>query len=438
MDKEISTAIENLGILELTPMQAEFIHDFKKHKNILLLSPTGSGKTLAYLLPLLSKIKTSNSLPCAMVISPTRELARQIQDVFRSLKTGYKSTNCYGGHSRQTEKISLEQSPHLIIGTPGRICDHIREGNIPLEFINTMIIDEYDKCLEMGFLNDISFIINKLSPISQIVLCSASYIPVQAPVFENISFRVLNYLLEENISNNLFINIIRYEKSNKIIVLYQLLCNLGLAPAMVFCNHREAVDRVFMFLIEKGLHCVKLHGGLDQSERDMAMIRFSNGSNNILITTDLASRGIDISDIQNVIHYQLPPTPTGFLHRNGRTARMNNSGSVFLFIEDGESIPEYAGSHFIPFELKTDLPLPEVPKWDTLFIGAGKKEKISKSDVVGFLIKQAGLTPGEIGRIDIFDRLSYAAVCRKQVNTIIKRVKDSRIKNLKVRISKCR
>jgi ATP-independent RNA helicase DbpA len=209
---------------------------------------------------------------------------------------------------------------------------------------------------------------------------------------------------------------------------------LGAASTLIFCNHREAVERISNHLSQCGIINNYFHGGLEQTERERMLIRFRNGSSNILITTDLASRGLDIPEISFIIHYQLPSTEEGFIHRNGRTARMHSSGASFLILSEEEILPFYIKPGYLNYSLKAGMPLPESPLWQTLYIGGGKKDKINKMDIVGFLSKQGGLEKNELGYIEVKDHHSYAAIRRELIQKVMVRIKNSRIKNKKVKI----
>lgn len=427
-------AISKLGIESLTSMQTEFFNCIENNENIVLLSPTGSGKTLAFLLPLLEIMDPKQNSIEVLIITPSRELALQIESVFKSLGTNFKVNSCYGGHSFKTELNNFSSSPAILIGTPGRISDHIRKESFKTNGIQILILDEFDKSLELGFSSEMSFIISKLTNLKKRILSSATDIAV-IPDFTGIGeFHKLNYLVEESKSNNLSINVIKSEDSDKLDCLFQLLCELGSTNKLVFCNHRDAVERISNHLSKAGVVNDYFHGGLDQSERERMLIRFRNGSSNVLITTDLASRGIDIPEISNIIHYQLPINEASYIHRNGRTARMNSIGSSFLILAVDEHIPDYIKLTYSNYKLTSTRVLPSLPKWETLYIGAGKKEKINKMDIVGFLFKQGGLEKDELGYIEVKDHCSYAAVKRIKIQQVLKSIQKLKIKNKKVKI----
>jgi len=427
-------AIKKLGIANLTEMQSKSLEAIRNHTDIILLSPTGSGKTLAFLLPILESLQKNIKAIQVIIITPSRELAQQIELVFRNMGTDFKVNSCYGGHSIKTEKNNFISPPAILIGTPGRLADHIRSQNFLINSIHTLILDEFDKSLEFGFTQEMSFIISSLKSIKKRILCSATDL-VEIPGFTCIeSPYKINYLLFNNQSNNLTINIVKSLNNDKLDCLYHLLCNLGVTTILIFCNHRDSVERISKHLNKSGIINDYFHGGLEQSERERILIRFRNGSSNILITTDLASRGLDIPDISTIIHYQVPATETSFIHRNGRTARMNSTGSSFLILAEGETFPAFISSGYKNFELTKGMEIPEKPRWQTLYIGGGKKEKINKMDIAGFLLKQGGLSKDELGYIEVKDHNSYAAIRRERIRAVLNNVSNKKIKNRKVKI----
>lgn len=432
---DISTILANLGIEALNPMQVASGEAFRENNNVILLSATGSGKTLGFLLPVLERLDINNKQTQALVIVPSRELALQIEDVFRSMRTGYKVTCCYGGHLRETEENNLVQPPAIIIGTPGRLADHIRRGNITVDAITTLVLDEFDKSLELGFQEEMSFIIGSLKHIQRRMLTSATE-AVEIPDFVGMADAVkLNFLTEEDNNNGrLTVKKVLIDSTDKTETLFKILCVASGRPSIVFCNHREAVERISQLLHAKGIVNEYYHGAMEQQERDSAICKFRNGTVNVLVTTDLASRGLDIAHVRNIIHYQLPHTEESYTHRNGRTARMEASGTAILMIGEGEYLPPYVSPDIEEMTLPEKPVIPEKPKWTTLFISGGKKDKINKIDIVGFLAQKGGLKKEDIGLIDVKDFFSFAAIRKSRANTTLAAIKDQKIKNKKVRI----
>jgi len=430
----VETILANLKIDALNEMQLASVQAISKHANIILLSATGSGKTIAFLLPILALLDTSNKNTQALIVVPSRELAIQIEQVFKSMRTRYKVTSCYGGHKRETEENNLVQPPALIIGTPGRLCDHIRRGNITVSAIETLVLDEFDKCLELGFLPEMSFIIASLQHLKKRILTSATQ-TVEIPSFTGLTHPVrLNYLPASGAGTGLTIQSVLSDEKDKTVTLFKLICYLGNRSAIVFCNHRESVERTSASLTSMGIVNAFYHGALEQQERDSALCKFRNGTVNVLVTTDLASRGLDIPNIRYIIHYHLPHSEDIFLHRNGRTARMNASGTAILILSPDEKLPHYIDRNVEEIQLPETVTLPGKPKWSTLFIAAGKKDKVNKVDIVGFLSKKAQLKAEDIGLIEVKDFFSFVAVRKVKMGHTLELIKNEKIKNKKVKI----
>ena len=432
------TILSNLKIDALNEMQLASIKANEENDNVILLSATGSGKTLAYLLPVVQLLHTDLKKVQALILVPSRELAIQIDEVFRKMATGFKVTCCYGGHKRETEENNLKQSPALIIGTPGRVADHIRRNNFALEEITTLVLDEFDKSLELGFQEEMSFIIVSLPNVKKRILTSATeavgvpdFIGFKAP--ERLNF--LSAVIEKDVADELVIMTVLSPDKDKSDTLFRLICMVGNKSMIVFCNHRESVERTSGLLKDKGIVNVFYHGGMEQQERESAMCKFKNGTSNVLVTTDLASRGLDIPDIKYIIHYHLPATADVYTHRNGRTARMEAGGKSVLILSEEEKLPAYITGKVEEITLPIQLELPEKPKWSTLFIAAGKKDKVNKIDIVGFLSKIGHLKKDDIGLIEVKDFFSFVAVRKLKVGELLELIKDEKIKNKKVKIA---
>ncbi len=416
-------------------MQEAALAAIKEHNNILLLSATGSGKTLAFLLPLVQKLDATKATSQALIIVPSRELALQIESVFKSLGTNLKVTCCYGGHKREVEENNLTQAPALLIGTPGRLADHIRRGSITTASIETLVLDEFDKSLELGFQEEMSFIIGSLPGIQQRILTSATE-AVEIPAFIGMeNTERLNFLNDGDEETGLTIKTLLSDGKDKLDTLFQLICLLGNRSTIVFCNHREAVERTSNLLKEKDIINVFYHGAMEQQERDAALCKFRNGTANVLVTTDLAARGLDIAHIRYIIHYHLPGNEAIFTHRNGRTARMDASGTAIIILSPEEKLPEYINTDVEQIELPETITIPEKPKWSTLFIAAGKKDKVNKIDIVGFLANKGDLKKDDIGLIEVKDFFSFVAVKKSKVSHTLQLIKEEKIKNKKVKIA---
>ena len=431
----ISTILSNLKIEALNEMQQASIAANDQHNNVLLLSATGSGKTLAFLLPIIQRLDVANKLTQALIIVPSRELAQQIEEVFKQMGTGLKITSCYGGHKRETEENNLIQPPALVVGTPGRLADHIRRGNLTIDSITTLVLDEFDKSLELGFQEEVSFIVGSLPSVNKRILTSATE-AVEIPHFIGLTDAArLNYLpTEKDTTNKLIVQKVLAPESDKVETLFRLICHLGNRSTIVFCNHRESVNRTSDLLAKKGITNEFYHGALEQQERDSALCKFRNGTANVLITTDLASRGLDIPNIRFIIHYHLPATEDVYVHRNGRTARMDASGTAILLLSPAETMPAFITDEVAELVVPANSPLPEKPKWSTLFIAAGKKDKVNKIDIVGFLGNKGHLNKDDIGLIEVKDFFSFVAIRKNKVGETLQLIRDQKIKNKKVKI----
>lgn len=431
---DINKVLDKLGISELNKMQQEAMNVIlRKNDDVVILSPTGSGKTLAYLLPLIQKIDSQLSHVQMLVVVPGRELALQSQRVLKDMGTGLRSMALYGGRATMDEHRKMrEVQPQVVFATPGRFNDHLLKENVSPLFIKYVVIDEFDKCLEMGFREEMSLLMGRLRHAEQTILLSATDAE-EIPRFVRMGqTQQLDYLVkEEQVSERVLLYKVNSPTKDKLETLKQLLLDFGDESTVVFLNYRDSVERTAAFLRECGFSISMFHGGLEQKQREDALYRFSNGSANVLVCTDLASRGLDIPDIQNIVHYHLPLGEDGYIHRVGRTARWDKSGKTFFVLNQEEQIPDYIEGNvkdFIPSPLNDH---PQLPKMATLYIGKGKKDKISKGDVVGFLCKIGGLKSDEIGRIDVNDRYSYVAVKQKRLASVLRNVQGEKIKGLK-------
>ena len=433
--KTIEEILDKCNIRQLNEMQiatSEAI--LNTGKDLMLLSPTGSGKTLAYLLPLTQRINPELDAVQAIVVVPGRELALQSATVLKDMATGLRAYACYGGRAAMDEHRQLRQvRPHVIFSTPGRMNDHLGKGNIDTKAVKWIILDEFDKCLEMGFHDEMAILMRQIPACARQLLLSAT--PAEEMHTQQIlrdQFAVLNFLPNEgNVPARVCIRKVQSPEKDKLETLRRLLCQLGDASSIVFLNYRESVERTAAYLEEHGFTISSFHGGLEQKQREDALYRFSNGSANILVSTDLASRGLDIPDIRNIIHYHLPEGEDGYIHRVGRTARWDAHGDSYFILGPEESIPDYVDADVEDYELSTEAAPVPVPRMATIYIGKGKKDKISKGDIVGLLCKQAGLSGSEIGRIDVKDYYAYVAVVRSKLMQVLKQLNGQKIKGLK-------
>lgn len=417
----------------MNQMQKSAYKTSENENDLLLLSPTGSGKTLAFLFPVLRNLKKENSGIQAMILVPSRELALQIEQVFKSMGTDFKVSVCYGGHDKKIEVNNLIESPALLIGTPGRIAYHLKNGNFDATTIKTLVLDEFDKSLEFGFHDDMSLIIREMPLLSQRILTSATAM-TEIPSFTGLNNEAtVDFLKVLEIKPDFQLRKVITTSEGKLETLFQLLCKIGNKRTLIFCNHRDAVDRISELLKEKGISRETFHGGMEQDERERALLKFKNDSSRILITTDLASRGLDIPEVESIVHYQLPPKEDAFIHRNGRTARMNAKGFVYLIMTEDENFP-FIKKNTPEEKLTQDYKMPSRTPYLTIYISAGKKDKVNKVDIVGFLIKKGELEKDDIGLIEVKDTTSYVAVNRQKVVALLKKLDNQRLKNKKLKI----
>jgi superfamily II DNA/RNA helicase len=428
------TILSNVGITALNPIQKEAFTAIQQESAILLLAPTGSGKTLAFLLPVLAKLNTKVKQIQCLILTPSRELAIQIEQVWKKMATGFKVNAFYGGHNMSVEMQNLSEPPALLIGTPGRIADHITRKSLDLTNVYTFVLDEFDKSLALGFHDQMAFITQHLKKLKTKVLVSATDISV-LPDFMGIRKPyILHFTKAVEAVPALKSYTLVSEAKDKIESLFQLLCALGATSTLVFCNHREAAERTSQLLWERGIENAFFHGGMEQIDREKTLFQFRNGSTSFLIASDLAARGLDIADIQNIIHYHLPHKNEDFIHRNGRTARMNATGKAYIIWHPAEKLPAYLTELPEKIILPAQTRLPQRSEWTTLYISGGKKNKLSKGDIVGYLVKIGGWEQAEIGLIQVMDFMSFVAVQKKRLKIGLPILQQGKMKGQKYKI----
>jgi len=432
----IKDIITTLGFESLNPMQEAMLA--AKADDRMLLAPTGAGKTLAYLFPTILSLPEVSEGVQVIIISPSRELALQIDTVFRSTKCG-KSISCvYGGHSLRTEKRSLEYAPTVIVGTPGRLLDHLSRDVIDGRTVQHLIFDEFDKLLEMGFTEEMSQIVKELPNVKYHILTSATK-ALDTPNFINLDdYQVIDFLTGET-SGSLTMKKIHCQRDERLSVVVELLREIGTEQCIVFCNFREQAEEVSDYLYKLRVESEFFHGGMEQSDRERALTKFRNKSVNVLVSTDLAARGLDIPSVKHIIHFELPLEERAFVHRNGRTARVSDSGTAYLLLSKSNYTND-AKRYWIE-DIKADIL--EVgdshgelakPDWITMYIGRGKKDKLSKIDIVGFLCQKGGISKSDIGVIELKDKHAFVAVRWDLAKELVKKVRDEKIKNMKTKI----
>ncbi len=432
--------LHSLGIEHLNPMQEEMLAEVRRHDSLVLLSPTGSGKTLGYMLPVLEAMQPGLH-PTVLVLVPSRELAIQTQGVATRLCRDAKAYACYGGRPAMDEHRAMRNlSPQVIIGTPGRILDHLQKGNFESQGIGTLVIDEFDKSLELGFRQQMADIMAMLPSVRKRILLSATDSP-EIPSFVGAGkVHRMNYLADTDTdySDRISQYLLRSPEKDKLETLGRLLCSLGSTPSMVFLNYREAVDRVYQFLQKAGFCVSAFHGAMEQKDRERALFRFQSGCANVLVSTDLAARGLDIADVGNIIHYHLPMNSEAYIHRNGRTARWDRAGASYLILGPEENLDKLdCLTGIIPMEVPDSYQVPS-SRWETLYIGRGKKDKVNKVDIVGFLCKTGGLERDQLGMVTVFPHWSFAAVDRTCIRSLMARIGGQKIKGQKTIIEPIR
>ena len=439
--EQTDNILKKLGIDHLSAMQLEARQAIACGRgDVVLLSPTGSGKTLAYLLPLCSCLNADADAVQAVVVVPGRELAMQSQQVMQRMGTGLRSMSVYGGRPAMNEHRQMRQlRPQVVFGTPGRLNDHLSKGNINARGVTWLVIDEFDKCLEMGFEAEMSRLLQRLPDVRRRVLLSATDAE-QIPAFVRLAdaHRVVSTgsptaadVAEPPSDRRIATHTVHSPERDKLSTLDALLRTLAGQKAIVFLNRREAVERAADYLRRRGFMPAIMHGGMEQSLRQQQLYLFANGSLQPLVSTDLASRGLDIPDVGAVIHYHLPETSAAAIHRSGRTARWQQTGTTYFILGPGEQLPQEmaqtAAKEFVP-QPDTATSQPLLPPMATIYIGKGRREKISRGDIVGFLCKKGGLQAHQLGRIDVYDHHAYAAVSRQAVTGLLAAVKGERIK----------
>jgi superfamily II DNA/RNA helicase len=424
--------LNKLNIAALNPMQEEAIAVIEKTSNTVLLSPTGTGKTLAFLLPLVKALNPESTKVQAVILVPSRELAIQIEQVARNMGSGFKVNAVYGGRPISKDKIELKHTPAILIGTPGRILDHFSAERFSKDSIKTVVLDEFDKSLETGFETEMRAIINELPNLNKRILTSATK-GVAIPSFVRLDQpTIINYLKDKKVSNLAVRTVITKEK-DKLNTLFELLRHIGNEPGIIFCNFKDSIELVRDFLDKKRVNYACFSGGMDQRDRERSLIKFRNGTCQVLIATDLAARGIDIPEMKYIIHYELPRAFEEFTHRNGRTARVNAKGTAYVLQWEKELLPGFI-KKTAPLNISekaTYIP----PFWETLFISGGRKDKISKGDIAGLFFKQGGIDKDQLGVIELKQDCAFVSVPISIAKDLVEKLNNTRLKKKKVRVT---
>lgn len=423
--------LKKLGIEALNPMQIDAQKTIIESSETVLLSSTGTGKTLAFLLPILDTLDPESNQIQALILVPSRELAIQIEQVIREMGSGFKTNAVYGGRPGSKEKMDLKHPPAILVGTPGRVSDHIKRNTFTTESIKTLVLDEFDKSLEVGFEKEMKAILKALGSIEKKILTSATQ-GVEIPNFIGIRRpKKLNYLGES--SALLTLKTVESPTKDKLETLAKLIAHIGEGNGIIFCNYKETIQFVSDFLIKNKISHGCFYGGMEQIDRERSLIKFRNGTHRILIATDLAARGIDVPEMDFIIHFQLPPRAEEFTHRNGRTARMHQAGVAYVLKWEEVDLPSFIKDSQV--EILQEKPIIEESNWETLYITGGRKDNISKGDIAGLFFKQGNLTKDELGIIELKQECSFVAVPKSKAKELLKTLSSSRLKKKKVRIS---
>ncbi len=423
--------LKKLGITELNQMQKDAYEAISSNPEVVLLSPTGTGKTLAFLLPVLASLEHKSTEVQVLILVPSRELAIQIENVTKELGSGFKVNAVYGGRSGYKDKSDLKHPPAILIGTPGRIADHLRRENISADKIRTLVLDEFDKSLEVGFEKEMKEIMLALPAVKNKILTSATQ-KVAIPEFIGIkNAQKLDFLGQEE--NLLELKTVVSPTKDKLDTLVNLLGHLEDGRGIIFCNFKDTIQFVSEYLHRNKVEHTCFYGGLEQIDRERALVKFRNGTHRILLATDLAARGIDVPELDFIIHYQLPRKEHEFIHRNGRTARMNSNGTAYLMKWRNDELPDFVKGAEVEEISSADVF--KTSKWATLYISGGRKDKISKGDIAGLFFKQGSLEKDELGTIELKTDCSFVAVPKSKAVQLSRQLNNSRLKKRKVRIS---
>ena len=433
----ISRALQTLSIDSLNPMQLAVLSS--DARQIILLGPTGSGKTLAFTIAMLKSLDAPGIGLQALVLAPSRELALQTGAVVRSMARGYKTEVFYGGHPMQAETDSIKGAvPDIVVATPGRLADHLSRHTLSMAQIRAFILDEYDKSLELGFQEQIKRIARAIPKRRRLTLLSSATRPAEIPEFIDMADAETIDFTDRTVSPRDRMDIVNVISPlrDKLETLRNLLVTLNPdSRVIIFVNHRESAERVYNDLKKNRFPVGLYHGGLEQRDRELALDLFANGTTPILVSTDLASRGLDIEAVDSVIHYHHATSPEAWTHRNGRTARVDSEGTIYVITSEGEDLPDFE-NYDREFSPAPSVDTPRPAQMATIFFNAGKREKISRGDIAGFLMQQSGLNREQVGRINVKDHWSIAAIPAGSVNQVLKNLQGKKLKNKSVRVTR--
>ncbi|PKM15361.1 MAG: ATP-dependent RNA helicase DbpA [Gammaproteobacteria bacterium HGW-Gammaproteobacteria-2] len=446
LDPTLSQGLDALGYINMTPVQAQGLPLILAGRDLIAQAPTGSGKTAAFGLGLLQRIDASNARVQALVLCPTRELADQVAKEIRKLATGianFKVLLLTGGVSLRPQLASLGRPPHLIVGTPGRVLELLKQQALKLGSVRTLVLDEADRMLDMGFEEDIRQIASKTGKERQTLLFSATFPAAIRELAPSLMREPAQITVEAAVEQPEIEQIFHeVDAAQRASALAALLLAHRPDSAVVFCNMRRDTEELVTALHGFGFSALALHGDMEQRDRDEILLRFANGSCNVLAASDVAARGLDIKDLAAVINYELPSDPDVYLHRIGRTGRAGRGGLALSLVAPREMPRAHAlrDQHGQQYRWASVVPLrtrsgeaPQ-PKMATLRIDAGKTDKLRAGDILGALTGDAGLKADAIGKIDIFPTRSYVAIRRELLAQALKRLSTGKIKGRNFRV----
>lgn len=441
--------IESLGYEQMTPIQAQGLPVILEGKDLLAQAKTGSGKTAAFAIGLLNHLDVKSYETQALVLCPTRELADQVSKEIRRLARAIpniKILTLCGGKPIVPQLTSLEHSPHIVVGTPGRILKHlVDKRSLNLDNLKVLVLDEADRMLDMGFHEDIMQIIDNMAQKRQTLLFSATYPEEIKDISDKIQNNPIDIRLETSHNENKIKQVFyEVEKGERTKTLISILHHYKPESTVVFCNRKQQAQELAEALWQEGFHALALHGDLEQRDRDQVLVQFSNKSSSILIATDVASRGLDIKDLQAVVNFELSPDPEIHVHRIGRTGRAGKEGFAFSLFMASEAhkvnrIEEYQNTTFTienTDKLKRRDNFKLSPPMVTLCINGGRKNKVRAGDILGALTAKTDLPGKQIGKIDLFDTFSYVAVERPIAKQALKILSEGKIKGRKFKVRK--
>jgi ATP-independent RNA helicase DbpA len=450
LQSELLTNIESLDYQLMTPIQEQSLPHILKGKDVLAQAKTGSGKTAAFAIGILNRFKPQTYQTQALVICPTRELADQVSKELRRLARAIPNTNILtlcGGKPLGPQLASLERNPHIVVGTPGRLLKHLQKGALKLNALKVLVLDEADRMLDLGFLEDITSVVEHTPRDKQTLLFSATY----PDEIKNVSNSIQNNPIDirvESLHDDKKIKQVFYEieKGERTKTLTAILEHYRPESSLVFCNRKQQCQELANELWKQGFHALALHGDLEQKERDQVLVQAANKSTSILVATDVAARGLDIKNLSAVIVFEISPDPEVHIHRIGRTGRAGNEGlalSLFMTseirkvtaIEDYQQTPVTIEK---PSSLKSRENFKLSPPMVTLCINGGRKEKVRAGDILGALTADKSLPGKQIGKIDIFDHFSFVAIERPIAKQALKILSEGNIKGRKFRARKIR